>query len=169
MPPTFGLLAYGQEGAGKSTWLLTLAQELARHGEVLYVAAEEGQANSMIEKLSRLEILSDRIHISSAISPAEMQEDLAKIREARFLFIDSLSYFPMTIVELSEIAEKRRLGVAFSLHCCKDGSYRGATSLGHWVDVKVKIEQGTVVVQKNRFGPLHTTPLEFAARSGRSV
>ncbi len=148
VPGTFGLLTYGRAGEGKSTWLLTFAAELAKHGLVLYVAAEEGQASSMTEKVSRLEIITDRIMISSAISVSEMLDDLDSVEGCQFLFIDSLSCFPITAVELSEIVESRRLGVAFSVHSCKDGTYKGTTTLGHWVDTVAKIEAGEVKLEK---------------------
>jgi len=166
LPAVFGLMVYGPAGGGKSTWLLTLCNELARFGDVLYVASEEGQANSMIEKLSRLEIVSTRIHISSAITMHELLEDLGKASGARFLMIDSLTCFPLTVVELSQLAEKHRLGVGFSLHARKDKGFVGASTLNHWVDLTARIEGGAVALEKNRFGPLKTLPLEFGAGSG---
>lgn len=166
LPYLFGMLVYGPAGAGKSTWMLCLAHELSRLGNALYVAAEEGQSNSMIEKLSRLEIHTDRIHVSSAISVAEMLEDLDTVPNCRFLFVDSLSCFPLSPVELSEIVEKRRLGVVFSLHATKSGSYKGTTSLNHWVDVSVRVEDGVVQLLKNRFGPLKSQPLDFHPSQG---
>ena len=75
--------------------------------------------------------------------------------------VDSLSCFPLTAAQLSEIAENRRIGVCFSLHCRKDGRYKGATSLSHWVDVTARIDDGAVTLEKNRFGPLKSAPLEF--------
>lgn len=166
LPFLFGLMAFGPAGAGKSTWLLCLAHELARLGDVLYVAAEEGQSNTMIEKLARLEIHTDRIHVSSAISVSEMLEDLDSVPNCRFLFVDSLSCFPLSPVELSEIVEKRRLGVAFSLHATKSGAYRGTTALAHWVDVVARVEDGVVHLEKNRHGPLKSRPLDFHPTQG---
>ncbi len=169
LPAIFGLMAWGPAGAGKSTWLLLLSSELAKFGEVLYVASEEGQANSMIEKLSRLEIVSTRIYVSSAITMQELLEDLAKLPGAKFLIIDSLTCFPLTVVELSQLAEKHRLGVGFSLHARKDRGFVGASTLNHWVDLTARIEGGIVSLEKNRFGPLTSQPLEFGGGGAACV
>jgi predicted ATP-dependent serine protease len=168
LPATFGMLVYGPAGSGKSTWMLQFADELARHAPVLFVASEEGQANSMIEKLARMEIRSDRVFISSAITVPEMLADLDKVHGCRFLILDSLSFFPLDAVGLSQIAEERRLGVCFSLHCTKSGQYRGPTVMGHWCDVIVRIEDGTATLEKSRFGPLKSWPLTFAGPEGDS-
>jgi predicted ATP-dependent serine protease len=163
------MMTFGPAGGGKSTFLLGFATELCRHGKVLFAAAEEGHSNSLIEKLNRLEVFSDRILISSAINVEELNADLDKDSAIRFLIVDSIAALPITVAQLSDIAEARRLGVAFSLHATKGGSYRGATSWAHWVDVVAKVEDGTISLEKNRFGPLCTGKLTWACREQESV
>ena len=162
LPAQFGLMAYGPAGGGKSSFLLSFAMELVRHGKVIFVAAEEGHGNSLVEKLNRFEVLTDRILVSSAISVEELTADLDRVPDAKFLIIDSIAALPITVANLSEIVEARKLGVAFSLHATKSGSYRGTTSWAHWTDVVARVEGGLITLEKNRFGPLVTGRLNFS-------
>lgn len=169
VPAQFGLMAFGPAGGGKSTFLLGFATELCRHGKVLFAAAEEGHSNSLIEKLNRLEVFSDRILISSAINVEELSADLDRDSAIKFLIVDSIAALPVTVAQLSDIAEARRLGVAFSLHATKNGSYRGATSWAHWVDVVARVDDGNITLEKNRFGPLSTGRLNWDYRERECV
>ncbi len=161
LPAEFAMMIWGPAGGGKTSFELGFALELARHGKVMFVAAEEGFGNSLIEKLNRFEVFSDRVLISSAISADEMIADLNRDPEIKFLIIDSIAAMPITVAGLSEIVESRRLGVAFSLHANKANTYRGSTSWGHWVDVILRVEQGHLTLEKNRFGPLVTGRLNW--------
>jgi len=163
LPSCFGMMVYGPPGGGKSHWLMLLAAELARFAPVLYVASESGQSNATIQMVQRLEVYSDKILVSSAISAAEIFADLSTCN-ARFLIVDSLTCVPdLSLVALSEIAEKERLGVAFSLHVTKTGTYRGQSHWAHWVDITARIEDHALTLEKNRFGPLQSARLEYAA------
>jgi predicted ATP-dependent serine protease len=155
-------MVYGPPGSGKSHWLMLLAAELARFGVVLYVASESGQSNATIQMVQRLEVYSDKILVSSAISAAEIIADLSACN-ARFLILDSLTCVSdLSLVALSELAEKERLGVAFSLHVTKTGTFRGQSHWAHWTDIVARIEDHALTLEKNRFGPLRSAQLEYA-------
>lgn len=162
LPSCFGLMVYGPPGGGKSHWLMLLASELARFAPVLYVASESGQSNATIQMVQRLEVYSDKILVSSAISAAEIVADLSACN-ARFLIVDSLTCVPdLSLVALSELAEKERLGVGFSLHVTKTGAFRGQSHWAHWTDIVARIEDQALTLEKNRFGPLKSARLEYA-------
>ncbi|MGD0088549.1 MAG: AAA family ATPase [Planctomycetota bacterium] len=162
LPSCFGLMVYGPPGSGKSHWLMLLAAELARFAPVLYVASESGQSNATIQMVQRLEVYSDRILVSSAISAGEIVADLCACN-ARFIVLDSLTCVPdLSLVALSQLAEKERLGVAFSLHVTKTGTFRGQSHWAHWTDVVARIEDHVLTVEKNRFGPVKAQQLDYA-------
>jgi DNA repair protein RadA/Sms len=162
LPSCFGLMVYGPPGSGKSHWLMLFAAELARFAPVLYVASESGQSNATIQMVQRLEVYSDKILVSSAISAAEIVADLSTCN-ARYLLVDSLTCVPdLSLVALSELAEKERLGVAFSLHVTKSGAFRGQSHWAHWTDIVARIEDHALTLEKNRFGALKSQRLEYA-------
>jgi predicted ATP-dependent serine protease len=155
LPTTlWSLGVYGPAGAGKSTLLLLLAAALERClGPTLFVAVEEGFSTSMIEKLKRLEIRSAEIHIACLASPAAVLGAIEEVG-AKVLMVDSLTASLFTIEDVARIQREANVAVVTTLHVTKQGAPRGSSSITHWSDVVVRIENGRWAREKSRFDAL---------------
>lgn len=145
--PSVGFMAmvFGQPKSGKSTLMLDFAHHLAsNHGEVLYVAFEEGYGYTLKEKISRIGAIHSRLHFA---------EDLpGRLNSYDFVFIDSVSRAGMELEDMIRL-RKQNPGTSFIFifHSTKDGKFRGGNELAHEVDVIIEVENG-MASGKGRFG-----------------
>jgi len=152
LPRVFSALVYGRPGGGKTTFLLKLADILAKPANpVLFVSAEEGLGFSLSSKLDWLEIANPNLIISSALDASEVLEDL-ELQNFRALFIDSLTVLPDLIPFLPRLQETKKLALVFSLHITKGGDYAGSTKLAHACDLIVWVDKLRFKVEKSRYG-----------------
>jgi DNA repair protein RadA/Sms len=162
----------GDPGVGKSTLLTQLANEVAAHGEVLYVSGEESVAqvgmrarrmgaeapNMLFLSETDADLITDTIRLSQPV--------LAVIDSIQSVMTREVDSLPGSVSQLRECA-LRFLQVAKSTgtpiflvgHVTKDGSIAGPKVLEHMVDTVLYLE-GERVNQyrllrstKNRFGP----------------
>lgn len=145
--PSVGFLAmvYGLPKSGKSTFCIQLANYLAKnHGNVLYCAIEEGFGYTLKEKITRLNAVHPRLHVSDIVD--------ADIKPYDFIFIDSVSKAQIDVKDITALKKKHpRKSFIFIYHTTKQGNFKGGNEHAHEVDVIVKIENG-IAIASGRFG-----------------
>jgi hypothetical protein len=130
----FTAMVFGQPKSGKSTLMLEFAHHLAvHHGEVLYVAFEEGYGYTLKEKITRIGAIHPRLNFSES-----MPKDVASYD---FVFIDSVSRAGMELDDLVKLKNRYpHTSFVFIFHATKDGKFRGGNELAHEVDVIIEVE-----------------------------
>jgi DNA repair protein RadA/Sms len=167
-------LVGGEPGVGKSTLLLQAAQQLAKHGPVLYVSGEESPRQIAL-RARRLGTTSDEIKIFTETSVERIVAEIVKMRPAAAI-IDSIQTVhtaandstPGSVGQVRDSAgalmtAAKRLSIPIFLigHITKEGTIAGPKSLEHIVDTVLYFEgekfQNYRVVRayKNRFGPVN--------------
>jgi len=129
--------------------MLEFAHHLAsHHGDVLYVAFEEGYGYTLKEKITRIGAIHPRLHFA---------EDLpANLNAYGFVFIDSVSRAGMELQDMIKLKNKYpRTSFIFIFHATKDGKFRGGNELAHEVDVIIEVEPGQAKAS-GRFGTAST-------------
>ena len=141
----FTAMVFGQPKSGKSTLMLDFAHHLAlKHGEVLYVAFEEGYGYTLKEKITRIGAIHPRLHFSEELP--------GKLGSYDFVFIDSVSRAGMELEDMIELKNiYPRTSFIFIFHATKDGKFKGGNELAHEVDVIIEVESG-MAKGKGRFG-----------------
>lgn len=150
------VLIHGPPGAGKSTLALCALHRVFNSGILL--AGEEGHGPALLEKLARLEFISTRVVVVAArsLGPALVA---AKDVNAECVVVDSLGVVPILEHDLAGVVGQGR-SVWVVCHELKDAQgYRGASWLGHAVDIIVRVHsvEGDTIrceVEKSRWGPL---------------
>jgi len=166
------LLVGGEPGIGKSTLLLQVAAQLARHAPVLYISGEEspGQIKLRAERLAigkTDNLLIGHEQNLSAICTHVLQTKAAAV------VIDSIqTVFPsregaglgttsqvgQATFELSQLAKAQKIPIFLIGHITKSGDFAGPKAIEHLVDVALYVEGGResdvriVRAVKNRFG-----------------
>lgn len=130
----FTAMVFGQPKSGKSTLMLEFAHHLAvHHGEVLYVAFEEGYGYTLKEKITRLGAIHPRLGLSETLPK--------QLSGYQFVFIDSVSRAGMELEDMIELKNKYpRTSFIFIFHATKDGKFKGGNELAHEVDVIIEVE-----------------------------
>ena len=130
----FTAMVFGQPKSGKSTLMLEFAHHLAlNHGEVLYVAFEEGYGYTLKEKIARIGAIHPRLNLSE-----QLPKDVSSYD---FVFIDSVSRAGMELEDLVRLKNRYpRTSFVFIFHATKDGKFRGGNELAHEVDVIIEVE-----------------------------
>jgi len=85
----------GDKGSGKSSLALIIADQLAQHGNVLYVTNEEHpKSGALGERAQRVNVIvRDKIHVLETRNSTEMWSLLQKPSIYKFCVIDSLNEF----------------------------------------------------------------------------
>jgi hypothetical protein len=130
----FTAMVFGQPKSGKSTLMLEFAHHLAvHHGDVLYVAFEEGYGYTLKEKITRIGAIHPRLNFSETLPRDVSSYD--------FVFIDSVSRAGMELEDLVKLKNRYpRTSFVFIFHATKDGKFRGGNELAHEVDVIIEVE-----------------------------
>lgn len=160
-------LAFGAPGSGKSSLVTCMAVSAARRVDVLYVAAEEGHSVALRERLERAgldDLAARRLRVSDARDLAELAEDLTG--GAQLVVIDSVSELGVSPVALVQtLGQRSWLGVQ---HLNARGGAHGGHEWSHAVDAVIRVEAGTAMPTKNRFGPMHAINVFEEVRDARS-
>lgn len=164
-------LIAGQPGIGKSTLLLQVAQELAKHDSVLYVSGEES-VEQIALRAKRLSVTATKLQLASTSSTDDIAASIAAGDQA-VVIVDSIqtvalkdiSSAPGSVSQitnsthvLSEVAKQTGTTLILVGHVTKEGSIAGPKLLEHVVDVVLQLEGdrygGFKVLRgvKNRYG-----------------
>ena len=161
----------GEPGIGKSTLIMQICNNLAKHGAVLYISGEESETQVKL-RCDRLSISSPNILFLNETNISEIENKIEEIKP-KFCIIDSIqtmydSDIPSGAGSVSQVKEvtarlmylaKRKLVTTLVIgHVTKDGTIAGPRVLEHMVDTVLYIEgerffsNRIVRSVKNRFG-----------------
>ena len=166
------VLSSGDPGIGKSTLLLQILADYARHGQaVLYVSGEESLQQVRMRSL-RLGIDPDNLWILAEVDIGRIQAEIERLN-ARIVVVDSIQTVfnpefesaPGSVTQVREsamallqLAKARGISILLIGHVTKEGAVAGPRVLEHMVDVMLFLE-GDRQYQyrilrgiKNRFG-----------------
>jgi DNA repair protein RadA/Sms len=168
------ILIGGAPGIGKSTLLLQLANQFADKGSVLYVCAEESEAQTSL-RAKRLGVCSKNLYLLHSNSLLDIRAQI-EFMQPKVVVIDSLQLMsheeipssPGSLVQvreaahlLTELAKRKKITLFLVTHVTKTGEIAGPKVVEHLVDVVLEFEgdkaHGFRMLrsQKNRFGPTH--------------
>lgn len=143
----------GVPGSGKSTLCFMFAKELAKYGNILYVASEEKVGETLRLKAEKANVTEDNVIFFHTRSFDDVKKELNK-GIYRFCFIDSLNKLNVTPQNFENFKESNKNIMFFNiLQSTKDGKHRGSQELAHDSDVNLSVhEGGHAVTDKGRFG-----------------
>jgi DNA repair protein RadA/Sms len=179
------ILLSGDPGVGKSTFLLQVADVLARSNKVMYVSAEESKQQVRM-RAQRLGMNSPNILIDSEHNILNIQNRIAE-HDVQFVVIDSvqavyhpeISSAPGSVSQVREsagslvtAAKTKNVCMVLVGHVTKDGGIAGPRVLEHMVDVVLHFEGDRsrqlriLRANKNRFGSTHEIAIFTMNESG---
>lgn len=143
--PNFSTMVFGKPKMGKSYLCIDFAGHLARnHGNVLYVAREEGLDFTLQKKLNDKDVMHPNLFVAS-----ELPNDL---NPYQFVFLDSVNKLGLTAEQLTDLKRKYpHKSFVFIFQTTKDGNFRGSNSFQHDVDVVVEVPERGKAVGFGRF------------------
>jgi hypothetical protein len=143
----FHVMIYGAGGKGKSTFAVKFAKYLSNDLGLksLIVADEEKVSGKLKDKLSLFNAYNPSLFLTGKLPGSMKGLDI--------VFIDSVTSMGMEPEEL-EVLQKKYPAVSFIyiLQTNKQGKFYGKKKWEHLCDVMLRFEDGTVGVEKNRFG-----------------
>lgn len=171
-------LIAGQPGIGKSTLLLQIAYEAAKHHKVLYISGEES-VNQVGLRAKRLGTNHDNLLISSSTSTDDIAAtiaggdfDLVVVDSIQTVSVQGVSSAAGSVSQITNSAHMlmqaaKRSDTALLLvgHVTKEGSIAGPKVLEHVVDVVLQLEGdrygGFKILRsvKNRYGSTHESAI----------
>ncbi|UTR12482.1 DNA repair protein RadA [Evansella sp. LMS18] len=166
------VLVGGDPGIGKSTLLLQVSAEIAKHGKrVLYISGEESVKQTKL-RADRLNISTDELfvlaetdveHIEKVIE--EINPTLVVIDSIQTVYLDHVTSAPGSVAQVREstaafmrIAKTKGIAIFIVGHVTKQGSIAGPRLLEHMVDSVLYFEgerhhtYRILRAVKNRFG-----------------
>jgi len=186
--PGAAILVGGEPGIGKSTLLLQVADQIARHsGSVLVASAEESTQQVQIRS-RRIGVQSEGV-LLVALNDVDHIIDLASEMKPAAVIVDSIQTISSADVQgstggMSQVRESaarlidfaKRSGTPVFLvgHVTKDGTIAGPRSLEHLVDVVLYLEgdldRGLRFLRgiKNRYGSVHEVGVFEMTQTGLS-
>lgn len=160
----FTVLIAGPSGTGKSVLCLVLAKEFSRHGQVLYICAEESTKAGTIQIRARLmKLRSSRILMCETRSYDDVRRALTE-HSCKFCFIDSVQELDVDnktvqdlITDFPDVVFVFVAQVDWSeKHSLGSSTWRHRVDIRLWTDVD---EDGVRYARniKNRYAPSEQT------------
>ena len=142
-------MVFGLPKSGKSTFCMHFAKYLAdNHGDVLYVASEEGFSQTLKNKMTNFGLKSDRMHFANY---RESDPIMQVAGNYDFVFIDSVNFIDISPEQIRQLKhENPNLSLITIQQSTKDGDFRGSQEYAHDSDSIVRIESG-IATQQGRF------------------
>jgi len=142
-------MVFGLPKSGKSTFCMHFAKYLAdNHGDVLYVASEEGFSQTLKNKMTNFGLKSDRMHFANYRESDPIMEVAGNYD---FVFIDSVNFIDISPEQIRQLKhENPNLSLITIQQSTKDGDFRGSQEYAHDSDSIVRIESG-IATQQGRF------------------
>lgn len=157
--PNFYMVAHGAKGSGKSTFAVRLAKDLVKSGRVGYFAFEEGIKSTLQNKTRLVGLNSPHVDFISSNNWQELKE---KAKGYEFAIIDSISAIPeATPEEMRELRSNAKGAIIALLQATKAGTHKGSNQFAHDADIVLKLENGNIETEKNRFGGIEQTAKVF--------
>ncbi|MDG5788145.1 DNA repair protein RadA [Evansella sp. AB-P1] len=166
------VLVGGDPGIGKSTLLLQVSGEIAKHGQrVLYISGEESIKQTKL-RADRLHITSDELYVLAETdvelierSIEEMSPTIVIIDSIQTVYLDNVTSAPGSVAQVREstaafmrIAKTKGIAIFIVGHVTKQGAIAGPRLLEHMVDSVLYFEGERhhtfriLRAVKNRFG-----------------
>lgn len=144
--PTFNFstLTFGKAKNGKSPFLLQLAQELADHGRVLYVASEEMISKTLQENMIRNKINHKNIRFIPVRGVEALEHHILRIRP-KFIIIDSIQVCEIGLKDFKRLkikVFKNRKSWHLISQTTNSGKMKCDQGFLHEVDVKIEVIEG---------------------------
>lgn len=146
-------IIWGQSGNGKTTFALSLAKELSRHGVVLYDSLEEGASLSLMNAAERVGLQHVNRRVRFVCEDMDtLLSRLKKRRSPKIVFIDSFQYTQMSYKQYIEFKEQlpNHLLIFVSHADGNNPSGRSAKSVMYDSMLKIWVE-GYRAFSKGRF------------------
>lgn len=161
----------GEPGIGKSTLIMQICNNLAKHGTVLYISGEESETQVKL-RCDRLKISSSNILFLNETNISEIENKIENVKP-KFCVVDSIqtmydsdiqsasgsvSQVKEITARLMYLAKRKNITTIVIGHVTKDGTIAGPRVLEHMVDTVLYIEgerffsNRIVRSVKNRFG-----------------
>lgn len=163
------ILMYSPAGSGKSTVAMQLCHEFTYHGNVLYVAAEEGISATLKDKVNRSKLQKSDISFHEWDGLEKLKKHILK-NDINILCIDSYTIIDERLSTFEPFRQWCRENNIFFITIVqqtKDGKFLGKASAGFNVDCKIQVNEGrpsTLETGKNRFGPLYTHDVDLTKK-----
>jgi hypothetical protein len=162
--PEHGFYAgiYGAPGQGKTTLAISLGKYLSENlGSVLLVSSEMGISEGLRSILERTNVKGEYFTIKNA--KGLKYEDLRQVINATptpFVIIDSVNDLNLTAeqIEALRIENKKKSFISI-FQATKNGDFKGGNEHAHNLDIKIRVESGEAIAEKNRFAALSRLPL----------
>lgn len=160
------IMMFSPAGSGKSTVALQMCAEFTKHGDVLYVAAEEGISGKLQGKVERSGIAKSDIQFLDW----EDIEDLKTYIKKNGIDVVCIDSYTVIDYRLKTFEEFRLWcrdnGVFFIVivQQTKDGKFYGSSNAGFNVDCQIQVIDGkpsTLETGKNRFGELYSHDVDM--------
>ncbi|MED4345088.1 DNA repair protein RadA [Heyndrickxia coagulans] len=180
------VLIGGDPGIGKSTLLLQVSSQLAKHGlNVLYISGEESAKQTKL-RADRLNIHTDHLYVLPETDLSVIQQAIDELNPG-FVVIDSIQtiYHPEiqsapgsvsqvreTTAQLMRTAKTKNVAIFIVGHVTKEGSIAGPRVLEHMVDTVLYFEgerhnaYRILRAVKNRFGSTNEIAILEMKESG---
>ncbi|MBI3518214.1 MAG: hypothetical protein HY062_02495 [Bacteroidetes bacterium] len=141
----FSVMVYGKPKMGKSFLCVDFAGYLARnHGNVLYVAKEEGLDMTLQDKLKAKDVAHPNLFVAE-----EIPSDLTPYD---FIFFDSVNKLGLSTGDLETLRSNYpSKSFIYIFQTTKEGNFRGANEFQHDVDVVIQVPEKGLAVQNGRF------------------
>lgn len=146
----FSGIIWGMPKGGKSNFALRFADYLQEYfGEVLYVAAEEGESVTLQEKFKDID--GSKVRVIETRDRDKIRAFLQRRQEFGFIFIDSINNAGIDndFLELLKAENKNRSFVSI-VQATKSGKFKGDQALTHNCDFIITVDKG-VASHQGRF------------------
>lgn len=145
---------WGNSGNGKTSFVMQLAKELAKHGRVLLNSLEEGARLTMQGHIKRHSLNTVKNLKITCEPPMMMLERLKTKRAPHFFLIDSIQYASINFSEYQKIKETYpdRLFIWISHADGKRPAGSTAMRVKYDADLKIWIE-GFIAHSNGRYNP----------------
>lgn len=148
---------WGASGNGKTSFVMQLCKELARHGKVAYNSLEEGAGATMQNALMRhgMRDVSRRFMVLDAEPMEEMEERMNRRQSPDFYVIDSFQYTGMSYDAYRRFKAANPGKLLIFISQAKGKMPEGAAAVRVMYDASLKIYvEGFRAISKGRFmGP----------------
>lgn len=147
----FHAIIHGKPKQGKSILAVQLADYLTNHGDVMYIASEEGLRPTFIKKMEDFATSTNtNMEVSNWRNMEEIRNGL-KEQKYDFVVIDSINFAKLTPEDVEELKMLfPKTAFITIMQSTKSGHHRGSQEYGHNCDIIITVERG-VATQIGRF------------------
>ena len=144
----FWLMIYGAPFQGKTTFGIGLAKYLAENmGNVLYVSSEQFRSESLKQVIQRVNAQGiNQIHFTPSLDKAPA------LNHYDFVFFDSANAANLSVADIMQLREQHPTTAFITiLQSVKSGDFHGKQAWRHNPDIVLRIENGKIQTEKNRY------------------